>query len=101
MCKPHKHAAIIKAWADGAQIQYLRDPGVRDQWCDCATPIWSGSATYRIKPEPKPDVSITTHLSLSVGKTHVLSQHPSYTGYTNIQCIFDGETGVLKKVELI
>jgi hypothetical protein len=51
---PHKHAALIKAWADGAEIQFRRG----DSWYDIQPagipPIWSLSTEYRIKPEEKP-----------------------------------------------
>lgn len=51
MGTPHKHAELIKAWADGAKIQWLR-PG--DVWEDnIGTPGWHINHTYRIKPEPK------------------------------------------------
>jgi hypothetical protein len=46
--KPHKHAEIIKAWADGAEIQYYEHG-----WLDCTDcPIWQVDVEYRIKPEP-------------------------------------------------
>lgn len=50
--KPHKHAEMIKAWADGAIIQY-RDSGNR--WCDTADnqPCWDEYSEYRIKPESR------------------------------------------------
>jgi len=45
---PHKHAAIIKAWADGEEIQ-VKVGG--DQWDDLvACPNWKG-IDYRIKPK--------------------------------------------------
>jgi hypothetical protein len=44
--KPHKHAAIIKQWADGAQIQVNRTGG----WVDTISPQW-GDFIYRVKPE--------------------------------------------------
>lgn len=45
----HKHAEIIKQWADGAQIQY-EDCG----WRDCNNPAWDVGTEYRVKPpEPK------------------------------------------------
>jgi hypothetical protein len=51
--KPHKHADIIKSWADGAQIQVYVDMG----WRDIDRPTWSSQYEYRIKPdEPKPPV---------------------------------------------
>lgn len=45
---PHKHAALIKAWADGADIQRKTSAGV---WLEC-TPHWDLAGEYRIKPEP-------------------------------------------------
>jgi len=49
---PHKHAAIIKAWADGAQVQsrLIDDPD--SFWIDSNhTPFWdSQTLEYRIKP---------------------------------------------------
>ena len=46
--KPHKHAEIIKAWADGAEIQYNDGYG----WRDIKDPLWT-SEEYRIKPDVK------------------------------------------------
>lgn len=52
MCKtPHKHAELIKAWADGATIQFY-DVG-SERWGDCNdAPLWLEYYQYRIKPEP-------------------------------------------------
>jgi hypothetical protein len=49
--QPHKHAALIKAWADGAEIQVSYDEGKR--WSDVLqeSPRWDGPL-YRIKPKP-------------------------------------------------
>lgn len=47
MGKPHKHAKLIKAWADGAEIEYLSNTG---QWLT-VDPTWSSEATYRIKSD--------------------------------------------------
>lgn len=49
--KPHVHAAIIKKWADGAEVQF-RDTE-RDAWSDASTPNWTPGTQYRIKPAPK------------------------------------------------
>lgn len=48
--KPHKHAALIKAWADGAEMQYRNSSG--ESWRDCSSnPAWCHMAEYRIKPK--------------------------------------------------
>jgi hypothetical protein len=89
---PHVHAELIKAWADGAKIQYQCSGG---DWRDVVrnSPTWNISETYRIKPEPKPDVVQTLYL-------HLGGAYPTGAG-PNIKAIFDGETGVLKDVQLI
>ena len=46
--KPHKHAELIKAWADGAEIERLSEIG--DWLPDNDTPEWLEDVTYRIKP---------------------------------------------------
>jgi hypothetical protein len=48
-----KHAELIKAWADGAQIQFLNCP---DEWFDVDNPQWHKEGKYRIKPEEKQPV---------------------------------------------
>ena len=50
---PHKHAAVIKAWADGAEVQILSLNG--REWGCIARPSFRTERQYRIKPEPKPD----------------------------------------------
>ena len=59
--KPHKHAAVIKAWADGKQIQSASpasptfdDPlGQRElSWFDVRDPKFDDHMLYRVKPKP-------------------------------------------------
>ncbi len=55
MCKetptPHKHVDLIKAWADGAIVQYL---AAHDgKWYTTLYPQWESSGTFRIRPTPK------------------------------------------------
>lgn len=45
---PHKHAELIKAWADGAEIQFC-DPYDK-AWSSITNPTWSTNHNYRIKP---------------------------------------------------
>ena len=54
MNKPHKHAEQIKAWADGAEIQYKTAwaPNTLCIWRDCINdPQWGDYTEYRIKPK--------------------------------------------------
>ena len=46
--KPHKHAELIKAWADGAKIELKTATGA---WVE-AKPDWDVSVKYRVKHEP-------------------------------------------------
>jgi len=50
--KPHKHANLIKQWADGAIMQF-KDSSYKDDWTDCIDnkPSWSDCYEYRVKPE--------------------------------------------------
>lgn len=47
--KPHPHAELIKAWADGAKIQYWHEN--RHEWIDKGDPCWYEWCEYRVKPE--------------------------------------------------
>ena len=50
----HKHADLIHAWADGAEIQWKsKDDG---KWIDSDLPDWVPEYEYRIKPEEKKPV---------------------------------------------
>ena len=95
----HKHAELIKAWADGAVIQQYK-PHL-DEWHDTSPyPVWDSRVVYRIKPEPKPDY--TTFLTFYGG---VWSETPIScyirTSERALKLISDGETGKLKSAEVI
>lgn len=47
MTTPHKHAVTIKAWADGATIEYQYGGG----WLLAQHPKWELSMDFRVKPE--------------------------------------------------
>ena len=52
--KPHLHAEVIKAWADGAVIEYS-GAYYSSKWREIenGTPSWSEHFQYRVKPEHK------------------------------------------------
>lgn len=95
MKTPHKHAALIKAWADGAEIEVSMDGS---HWSDCrGAPAFNVNFKYRIKPEPKPDLNFYYHID---SETH-LPTFPMVPYYLNLKLTFDGETGKLKSAEVI
>ena len=98
----HTHAEFIKAWADGAEIQYRYS--LQENWKDVsASPLWN-ALEYRIKPKPKKDVEV-----LYAAGEIIFSRAPSCLWPAslkpypepNLKLIYDGETGKLKKAELI
>jgi hypothetical protein len=52
----HKHADLIHAWADGAEIQRKSLAKNDETWFDEDEPRWFEEAEYRIKPEEKKPV---------------------------------------------
>lgn len=107
MTKPHIHAECIKAWADGATIEY-RDHDRRDgPWLATVSPTWSRHCDYGVKPEPKPDVVLYGMIGLlhSSGQLKARIQNvfaderhiPSDT----CMFVFDGETGKLKDCQVL
>ena len=99
--KPHPHAELIKAWADGAEIQTLVTP--EWGWEDVKNPRWDENNTYRIKPQPKPDVVIYGTAILSPDCAIPFISRLGYLRSTsdNVKFIFDGESNVIKSAEVI
>ena len=66
----HKHADLIKAWADGAQIE-VKHPS-NGSWWDANPPCWDTNYKYRIKPEP---VALNKNMTLGCpAYLHALAQ---------------------------
>lgn len=103
--KPHKHAELIKAWADGAEIEVHT---FRHGWEHCEHPNWIDNE-YRIKPEPKPDFVAVGILELDVFPLNLRKLASYHTEFRmsehwekdNVRVTFDGETGKLKSAEVI
>lgn len=51
MTTRHKHADVIIAWANGAEIEYRNLPGAT--WMSVGTPGWYENCEYRVKPPAK------------------------------------------------
>lgn len=95
---PHKHAEVIKAWADGVKIEFRTD--LREEWRELRTshPNWKEDFEYRVKPEHKPDVVRYAHADVQGNVSHSsLVEYP----LDNLKLTFDGETGKLKDSKVI
>jgi len=88
----HKHADLIHAWADGAQIQWKNRNG---QWEDMGEPLWNENHEYRIKPEEKSDFAVSANVVFKLGLNGDYLEF-SKTGKHNIEFVFDGTTQKLK-----
>ena len=93
---PHVHAELIKAWAEGAEIQF-KNPNTY-LWENATNPSWFANWEYRIKPEPKPDVVRWCWATTMIGYEH---NHIGESGSANLKIVFDGETGKLKSAEVL
>ena len=74
----HKHADLIHAWADGAQIQ-CKNPV--STWYDCDNPDWRETWEYRIKPEEKKPVARWLWAREDGCMSSILSNEP-FSNYT-------------------
>jgi hypothetical protein len=99
MKAPHKHAEVIKAWAEGAQIEVR----VNSHWewkaievffPHLQSPAWYDYYEYRVKPEPKPDVVETYWVEAASATWDTERRH-------NLKLTFSGETGKLKAAEVL
>ena len=92
---PHVHAELIKAWADGAEIQ-LKSCGIWHDYSGGDGPMWYPDHEYRIKPGVKPD-------RVKYYKDTIWSVVDRYkpTKDSNLKLVFDANTGKLKTAEVI
>lgn len=96
--KPHKHAELIKLWADGAEIQY-KNGGAG--WISIGDPSWCDENEYRIAPEPKPDRVRFARFSTVDEFSESFAWCFDIGDNCNTRVTFDGETGKLKSVEVL
>jgi hypothetical protein len=81
--KRHKHSELIKAWADGAEIQW--DYG--GDWTWIKNPEWNVDCNYRIKP--RPDVVNYYNVSTIDGAVHLHDDCENW----DLAIIFEGKAG--------
>jgi hypothetical protein len=93
MKTPHIHADIIKAWADGAEIEFQEFLA----WRPTKTPQWHEGVGYRIKPESKPDIVSYVYARGGIWLHFCEEEDCEH----NIKLTFDGETGKVKSAEVI
>ena len=98
----HKHADLIHAWAEGAEIEYRNK--ISEKWTLLHNnqPAWFDNFEYRIKPEKKPDV-VKYFNAVYVGETIKYFgrdiEHKSESDVMRLT--YDGETGKLIKAEVL
>jgi hypothetical protein len=95
-----KHAALIKAWADGAKIQ-TKDSG---EWIDIDFPDWVFDGEYRLKPKEKKKaneyfIQIVRYKDARLGFNY-RTYRQSEKFQPNVKISFD-RYGKLIKVEMI
>ena len=105
MKKPHKHAELIKQWADGAQIEYYCNR--TEKWQYVEHPVWTDRTAYRVKPEVKPDRFLYGRIS-ELDEVMRAGRHPADMAlvsvartYSDVEYTFDGNTGKLKSIKMI
>lgn len=95
MAERHKHADLIIAWANGAEIEVQIN---KDTWCGYsgnAQPSWVLDFNYRIKPKP-PIVRYGV-----ANKDWPTAWWEGCSGVFNVKATFDPETGDLLTIEKI
>lgn len=105
MKKPHKHAELIKQWADGAQIEYYCIS--TEKWQYVEQPVWTDYTEYRVKPEVKPDRFLYGRIS-ELDEVMAARRHPAEMvlisvalTYSDVEYTIDGNTGKLKSIKMI
>lgn len=106
--QPHKYAEVIKAWADGAEIE-VKYPS-ETTWRACVNPIWDLVHEYRVKPTPEPDPDRNEYIAVNadygVRRFSKIDAARSYISkepekFTLLKLTYDGETGKVKAREIV
>ena len=87
----HKHADLIKAWADGASIETFSKR--HSKWVYTAAPAWNIDSEYRVSPNEVIWESLIEYKKDGI--------HSRMYGKPNLRLHFDKETKELIKAELL
>lgn len=98
---PHVHAELIKAWADGAEIQFFNP--ATNEWTDIESPDWMPHVQYRIKPEKKPDIHMYYNATFYPDRKFTDIKDCKYHLHLppTLKLTFDGDSGQLIAAEVI
>lgn len=107
--KPHKHAALIKAWADGAKIEHrVKQNGEWGNWCvsEFNNPRWWDDPCYEYRVKPKPDYVMKTSLHVNLAWQHGTppqewSDAKHYRCLGDFEVLMDGETKTVKSIKVL
>ena len=95
------HSKLIKAWANGAVMQF-RDM-MTGKWEDCWNnePSWDEEGEYRIKPDTlQADDTITMYAWANLHDLEI-DLTPDQHSMDNLRLVFDRQHGHLLKAEVI
>ena len=92
----HKHAEAIKAWADGAEIEFFSS--TFKEWIITREPFWYANLLYRIKPTKPKDKAMEALIVLSPHAGPLL--YAAAPDEANCILVFDGTTNKLIKAEV-
>lgn len=95
----HKHADLIHAWADGAEVEWRSKQYTSNEWYPNYSPNWDGDAEYRIKSMRNPD--LYKYVDVKAVRDGICKWNTCLPDEANLGLIFDGETGRLKSAEVL
>ena len=87
--KPHKHAELIKQWADGAEIECHYKS--LNKWYVVNDPAWCGDFEFRVKPKWTPEYTLVA--------SEYLGDNPSHSDYNDISADVRNYWKLIKFVE--
>lgn len=91
----HKHADLIIAWANGAEVEILTSDG----WKKTEHPWWSKNDAYRLIGGEKHDLVI--NLLVTPSKISIIDESALCFCKPNLVITFDKENGFLKSANII